>query len=76
MLYNIHIALNIESMSNIKQHVEEAFTRYAIDLLVEKKYIIQQQYNNGHLSYIEYSFLIEDVQNDIDCLCPIDISFI
>lgn len=63
-------------MSNIKQLVEEAFTRYAIDLLVEKKYIIQQQYDNGDLSYMEYSFNIEDVQNDIDSLCPIDISFI
>lgn len=76
MLYNIHIALNIESMSNIKQHVEEAFTRYAIDLLIEKKYIIQEQFDERFISYDEYCSLIEDVQNDIDCLCPIDISFI
>jgi len=63
-------------MSNIKQHVEEAFTRYAIDLLIEKKYIIQEQFDERFISYDEYCSLIEDVQNDIDSLCPIDISFI
>jgi|688.fasta_scaffold2383322_2 hypothetical protein len=63
-------------MSNIKQHVEEAFTRYAIDLLIEKKYIIQEQFDERFISYDEYCSLMEDVQNDIDCLCPIDISFI
>ena len=63
-------------MKTIKEIVQEAFIRCAIDLLIDKKHLIQQQYDNGLLSYMDYSFLMEDVQNDIDSLCPIDISFI
>ena len=63
-------------MRTMKELVQDAFIRCAINVLVEKKHLIQQQYDDGLLSYMEYSFLIEDTQNDIDSLCPIDISFI
>jgi hypothetical protein len=63
-------------MKTIKELVQEAFVRCAIDILIEKKHLIQEQFNNGLIDYMDYSFLIEDVQNDIDTLCPIDISFI
>ena len=63
-------------MRTIKELILESFTRCAIDILIEKKHLIQEQFDNGLLSYMDYSYLIEDVQNDIDGLCPIDISFI
>lgn len=56
--------------------IEEAFNRCALDLLIDTKYLIQEQFNDGHLSPMEYYALIGDVQHDIDAICPIDISFI
>lgn len=55
-----------------KEIVQEVFIRCALDILIEKKHLIQQQFDDGLMSYMDYSFLIEDVQNDIDSLCPID----
>jgi hypothetical protein len=65
-------------MITISELIEYAYNRCAIeiDILIEKKHLIQEQFNNGLIDYMDYSFLIEDVQNDIDIICPIDISFI
>ena len=63
-------------MRTLKEIIEDIYCRHSISLLIDTKYIIQEQFKEGRLLYDDYCVLMESVQNDLDLLCPIDISFI
>jgi hypothetical protein len=63
-------------MATLKELILNSFIRTAVDSLIEKKHNLKEQFDNGQLSYMDYSYKIEDIQNDIDALCPIDINLV
>ena len=48
----------------------------ALDVLIDKKYDIQENYDRGDISYEEYEWCSSLIQGRIDYISPIDISFI
>lgn len=65
-------------MTTIAEQVKNITNSFAIDLLYTKLETLEQQFNNGLISYIEYSSSKDDVLCDIHSilsvyLCPIDL---
>lgn len=52
------------------------FSLRALDVLIDEKYTLQEDYDRGYITYEEYHSCSSTIQYKIDCLSPIDISFI
>ena len=65
-------------MKTIAEQVTNITNSFAIDLLYNKLELLEQQFNNSLISYIDYSSSKDDVLCDIhsilsNYLCPIDL---
>jgi hypothetical protein len=60
----------------IGELVRHMFSLRALDVLIDEKYRIQEEYNNGEMSYTDYEHCSSVIQDRIDYISPIDISFI
>lgn len=65
-------------MTTIAEQVTNITNSFAIDLLYNKLELLEQQFNNSLISYIDYSSSKDDVLCDIhsilsNYLCPIDL---
>lgn len=65
-------------MATIAEQLHNNNNSFAIDLLYNKLEVLEQQFNDCIISYIDYSSSKEDIVNDIhsilsEYLCPIDL---
>lgn len=65
-------------MSTIAEQIKTSMNNQAIDNLYNKLEVIEEQYESGDLSYMDYSSSKDDIVNDIHSilsvyLCPIDL---
>ncbi len=60
----------------IQELMAHMFSLRALDVLIDKKYDIQENYDRGEISYEEYEWCSSLIQGRIDYISPIDISFI
>ena len=60
----------------IQELVAHMFSLKALDVLIDKKYDIQENYDRGDISYEEYEHYSFVIQDRIDYISPVDISFI
>lgn len=58
------------------EKIKHLFFLRALDVLIDEKYRIQEDYNNGDITYTHYEHCSSVIQGKIDCISPIDISFI
>lgn len=65
-------------MNTIAQQVIDNTNSFAIELLYNKLEVLEEQFNNSLISYIDYSSSKDDILYDIhsilsEYLCPIDL---
>lgn len=65
-------------MSTIAEQIRTSMNNQAIDVLYNKLELLEEQYESGNLSYMDYSFSKDDILCDIhsilsEYLCPIDL---
>lgn len=65
-------------MKTIAEQVTDNTNSFAIELLYNKLEVLQQQFDDCIISYIDYSFSKNDILSDIhsilsEYLCPIDL---
>ena len=65
-------------MKTIAEQVVASMNNQAIDVLYNRLELLEDDFINGLISYIDYSFSKDDIVNDIHCilseyLCPIDL---
>jgi hypothetical protein len=63
----------MESMT-IQEQIIEQTNRYAIELLINRKYTIIEDYNNGHISYSIYEEMLCSIDEDLCALSNVDIN--
>ena len=61
---------------SVQERIVLLFSLRALDVLIDEKYIIQEDYDRGYITYEEYYSCSSVIQDKIDCISPIDISFI
>lgn len=66
-------------MTTIAEQVINITNSFAIDLLYNKLELLEEQFNNSLISYIDYSSSKDDILCDIHSilsiyLCPIDLT--
>ena len=57
-------------MSTIKELVEAAFIRAAIENLINLKYQLKEDYNNGLIGYYQYEQIKTSIDDDLNILGP------
>lgn len=65
-------------MNTIAEQVINNTNSFAIELLYNKLEVLEEQFNNSLISYMDYSSSKDDILNDIHSilsqyLCPIDL---
>jgi len=65
-------------MTTIAEQVRNITNSFAIELLYNKLELLEEQFNNSLISYIDYSSSKDDILNDVhsilsEYLCPIDL---
>jgi hypothetical protein len=59
---------------SIKEEVSIILLRCAVNCLIDKKYNIIEDYNNGVIDYATYSSIIQSIDDDISAISG-DINF-
>jgi hypothetical protein len=55
---------------NIKELIEAAFIRAAIENLIDLKYQLEEAYNNGLIGYYQYEQIKAAIEADLNSISP------
>jgi hypothetical protein len=58
------------TMENIKELMQAALIRAAIEILIERKYQLDEAYNNGLIGYFEYEQIKAAIEADLNSISP------
>jgi|688.fasta_scaffold174702_3 hypothetical protein len=57
-------------MENIKELMQAALIRAAIEILIERKYQLDEAYNNGLICCFEYEQIKAAIEADLNSISP------